>query len=189
MQSNALRAKDAPCKGTSRTALWRAWNRGDLDRIFRGIYRRSDAPAADWEWIEAALRRPEATICLTSALAYHGLTDDIPDALDIAIPRGSWVPQTNEGAIRWHTFAAETFEHGRELIAIPGTDELKIGIYSPERCIVDAFRLRGGIGYETGRDALQAWLKRGGKPSALLELATWIPRARTPLLQALTTLA
>lgn len=47
--------------------------------------------------------RPDATICLASALAHNDLTDEIPEALAIAIPRGSRVP-ASEGAIAWHLF-------------------------------------------------------------------------------------
>ena len=47
---------------------------------------------------------------------------------------------------------------------------MPIGIYSAERCIVDAFRfLAGDVGYELGRDALREWLRRGGKPAQLME--------------------
>lgn len=88
-----------------------------------------------------AIRRPDATICLTSALAHYDLTDAIPRALDIALPRGSRLPST-EAAIAWHLFDRETFDLGRTEIEIPGS-ALRIGIYSPERCIADAFRLRG----------------------------------------------
>lgn len=128
-------------------------------------------------------RRPDATICLTSALAHHDLIDTIPQALDIAIPRGSRIP-AGRGSIEWHLFDAATFDLGRFEIAIPGS-ELRIGIYSPERCIVDAFRLRGVVGYETARDALREWLRRGGKPARLMDLATQLPRAKAPLLRML----
>lgn len=178
-----LRPAQAADRGMSRSGLYRATASGKFERIARGLYRPADAPAADWDWLEAATRRADATICLTSALAYHDLTDAIPDALDIAIPRGSRIPAT-EGAIRWHLFARETFEIGRQQIEIPGATET-IGIYSPERTIVDSFRLRGELGYELGRDALRAWLRQGGKPSELMGLATRIPRSKGPLLQAL----
>lgn len=85
-----------------------------------------------------------ATICLTSALAHHDLTDAIPSALDIAIPREARIP-AGSGSIKWHSFDRATFDLGRDEIPIPGTDQL-IGIYSPERSIADAFRLRGAIG-------------------------------------------
>ncbi|AKU19230.1 hypothetical protein VV02_23250 [Luteipulveratus mongoliensis] len=178
-----LRPRQARDLGMSRSGLYRAAQSGKYERIARGIYRPADASAADWDWIEAATRRPDATICLASALAHHDLTDAIPNALDIAIPRGSRIPAT-ETAISWHLFAKETFGLGRSAISIPGS-ELDIGIYSPERCIADAFRLRGDLGYELGRDALREWLRRGGKPAALMAIATRLPRARGPLLQAL----
>jgi len=57
---------------------------------------------------------------------------------------------------------------------------LVIGITSPERSIADAFRLRGETGYELGRDALKEWLRRGGKPARLIEIASRLPRAKGP---------
>ncbi|MDA3626539.1 type IV toxin-antitoxin system AbiEi family antitoxin domain-containing protein [Saccharopolyspora sp. WRP15-2] len=178
-----LRPKDAQDLGMSKSSLYRATQSGQYERIARGIYRPADAPAADWDWIEAATRRPDATICLTSALAFHDLTDAIPDALDVAIPRGARIPAT-EAAINWHLFAKTTFDLGRTEIPIPGSD-LHIGLYSPERCIADAFRLRGDLGYELGRDALREWIRRGGKPAELMATAARLPRAKGPILQAL----
>lgn len=182
-----LRARQAPAAGLSASGLRRAALKGEYERIARGIYRASDAEPASSEWIEAATRRPDATICLASALAYYDLTDEIPEELDIAIPRGSRIP-ASEGAIGWHLFDRATFDLGRNQIDIPGS-ELKIGIYTPERCIADAFRLRSDVGYELGRDALKEWLRRGGKPAAIAEMAKCLPRARTPLLNALDALA
>lgn len=178
-----LRARQAKAAGLSLSGLQRAALRGEYERIARGIYRHAEAEPASSEWIEAAMRRPDATICLASALAHHDLTDEIPETLDAAIPRGSRIPAT-QAAITWHLFDRETFDLGREEIDIPGS-ELRIGIYSPERCIADAFRLRGGVGYELGRDALKEWLRRGGKPAAIAAMATRLPRARTPILTAL----
>ncbi len=178
-----LHPKDAGKLGMSRSALYRASEAGKYDRIARGIYRPANAPSADFDWIEAATRRPEATICLTSALAHYDLTDEIPSALDIAIPRGTRAPAT-QAAIAWHHFAAKTFDLGRTETAIPGS-ELTIGIYSPARSIADAFRLRGELGYEIGRDALREWLRQGGKPAEIMAIASKLPRAKGPLLHAL----
>lgn len=174
---------DALARGMSRSALYRAARAGRYDRIARGLYLPAQAPAADWDWLEAASRRPDATICLTSALAHHDLSDTVPDALDVAIPRGARRPATSS-AIRWHLFAADTFTVGRDVLTIPGTTQV-IGIYCPERSIVDAFRLRGELGYELGRDALREWLGRGGSPARLTSIAAQLPRARQPLLDAL----
>lgn len=137
----------------------------------------------DWDQLEAATRRPEATICLLSALVHYDLTDAIPDALHVAIPRGLRAPVT-DGAIRWHHFDAATFDLGREEMLIPESSQ-HIGIYSAERTIADCFRLRSIVGYEVARDATKEWLRRGGKPAELVRFASQLPRAKAPLLQAL----
>lgn len=182
-----LRPGSAEEAGLSRSGLYRAVREGRLTRVARGIYLPADADVADWDWIEAATRRPNATICLASALAHHELTDAIPAALDVAIPRGSRTP-ASDGAIAWHQFDRATFDIGRKEIPIPGTDQT-VWIYSPERSIADAFRLRGEVGYELAREALKEWLRRGGKPARLMEMASRLPRAKSPVLQALEALA
>jgi predicted transcriptional regulator of viral defense system len=184
---DALTPSTAGEAGLSRSALYRGARAGWLDRIARGIYLPAEASAADWDQIEAATRRPDATICLISALAYHDLTDAIPPALDVAIPRGSRTPAST-GAITWHQFDRATFGIGREQITIPGSNQT-IGIYSSERSIADAFRLRGAVGYELARDALREWLRRGGKPARLIQIASRLPRAKSPVLRALDMLA
>jgi predicted transcriptional regulator of viral defense system len=179
----ALTPSTAGRAGLSRSALYRSAHAGRLDRIARGIYLPAEASAADWDQIEAATQRADATICLISALAYYDLTDEIPRALDVAIPRGSRTPAST-GAIAWHQFDRATFEIGREHITIPGSNQT-IGIYSPERSLADAFRLRGEIGYELARDALRQWLRRRGQPARLIEMASRLPRAKSPVLHAL----
>lgn len=183
----AITPSNADRSGLSRSGLYRAADAGELTRIARGIYLPANGPAVDWNLVEAATRRPDATICLTSALADHDLIDTIPETLDVAIPRGSRSPAT-EQAITWHQFDAATFDIGRTSIAIDGSD-LTIGLYSPERCIVDAFRLRGQVGYETGRDALKEWLRRGGKPAEVMQVAVQLPRGKAPVLRALEALS
>ncbi len=180
---DALTPSTAGQAGLSRIGLYRSARAGQLDRIARGIYLPAEASAADWDQIEAATRRPDATICLTSALAHHDLTDMIPAALDVAIPRGARTPAST-GAIAWHQFDRATFEIGREHITIPGSNQT-IKIYGAERAIADAFRLRGEVGYELARDALREWLRRGGKPARLIDIASRLPRAKSPVLQAL----
>jgi len=179
----ATKPRRATDYGMSRSSFYRQARAGNYEKIARGLYLPADGNAADWDWLEAASRHPRATICLTSALAHYDLIDDIPAALDIAIPRGTRSPATT-GAIKWHHFAADTFNLGRSKIRIPSSTMI-IGIYSPERCIADAFRLRGNNGYELGRNALREWLRRGGKPADLMAIATKLPRTRGPILQML----
>ena len=88
---------------------------GAIERIGRGIYRRTDAEIADLDLLEIAIKTPKATLCLTSALAQHDLTDTIPSVIDIALPRGEWQPITS-ASVRWHKFAISTFDIGRLML-------------------------------------------------------------------------
>lgn len=182
-----MRAITPAGSDAGRSSLYRDLHAGRVQRIARGIYLPTSAPTVDWDQLEASTRRPEATICLTSALAHHDLTDAIPEALDVAIPRGTRAPRV-DGSIRWHHFDGKTFELGRLELPLPGLDQA-IGVYSAERTLVDCFRLRAVVGYETARDATREWLRRGGKPSSLIALASRLPRAKGPVIQALDMLA
>ena len=154
---------------------------GRITAVSRGLYRKSDWLGDDG-LIEIASKSPQATICLRSALARHDLIDDIPAELDIAVPRGSWTPETM-APVRWRSFDPATFTVGRELLDIGGGRS--IGIYSAERSIVDAYRLRHLDGADLANEALKRWLRRGGQPSELLRIAKAFPRTITPLRQTL----
>lgn len=183
-----FRQSDAARAGIGSRTLYRLRDAGVVEQIGRGLYQRADSSIADFDLVEAVMRRPESTICLTSALVHHGLTDAIPARTDIAIPRGKSAP-TRTPAIHWHYFDADTFTLGRAEIPVEGAGRT-IGVYSPERSIVDAFRLRGTEGYETATEALRTWLRRhDSHPAALLEMANQLPRARGPILRALEYLA
>ncbi|MBG6215158.1 MAG: hypothetical protein LH475_00280 [Cryobacterium sp.] len=178
---SAAMATDA---GVGTRELRRLIENGTINRIGRGLYRRTDLPPVNLDLIEIVARRPDATLCLSSALAHHSLVDAIPARIDIALPRGARIPQTN-APVSWHHFDAATFELGRTELAIDGSDAT-IGLYSPERSIVDAYRLRGSEGYEIAPEALKNWLRRrGSHPAALMDIARQLPRASGPLRHAL----
>lgn len=144
---------------------------------------RLDAPPADLDLLEIATRAPEATLCLRWALAHHDLTDDVPSEIDAALPRGRRHSKTSAPA-QWHSFDPPTFEIGRGWLEISGP--LRIGLYSLERSIIDAFRLRYQEGYELAYEALQSWLRhREAQPAKLLKMARDFPKAEPSLRQAL----
>src|SRR5665647_3327129 len=144
-----------------------------------------DAPA-DTDLIAIAVKAPRATLCLETALARHGLSDAIPAAPDVALPRGTRIPATDALA-RWHHFAPATFDIGRELLALDGA--ISIGLYDAPRSIIDAFRMRATEGHELGYEALRRWLRASGsQPGQLIRLAGQFPKAETPLRMALAAL-
>jgi predicted transcriptional regulator of viral defense system len=150
---------------------------GEIIPLSRGLYRKSDW-LGDEDLIEIAAKAPRATICQRSALAHHDLSDDIPAVIDVAIPRGSWTPKTT-APVRWRHFDRDTFDIGRDQLAI-GSGRT-IGVYSAERSIIDAFRMRHLDGSDLAIEALKRWLRRGGQPSELLGMARSFPRTLTVL--------
>lgn len=168
---------------TDRT-LYRLRDSGAIESIGRGLYRRTDVQAsADIDLVEIAQRATRATLCLTTALARHGLTDEIPAMIDVAVPRGQHRP-TVAAPVAWHVFNPDTFDLDREDLALD--DQTSIGLYGPRRSIIDAIRLRHREGNELGYTALKRWLTRpGNSPAELLAIANRFPQASKALREAL----
>ncbi len=170
-----FRWRDAQRAGLSDPTVHRLLADGKLERISHGLYLQTEAQVADLDLVVVAAANDRSTICLTSALARHDLTDQIPRRIDVALPRGTRPPKVS-APVRWHRFAPATFDLGRDVITLDGGYTL--GLYSPERSIVDAYRLRHLEGDELGREALKAWLRQhGSQPSRLLEAAAPFPKA------------
>jgi hypothetical protein len=115
--------------GSSLTGPWSAWGTACTAKPTR----RSRTST------EIALRASDATLRLTTSLSHHGLTDVIPPEIDVALPR-SRPPPSVRAPVRWHRFHEDTFDLGRETLEVD--EGLTIGIYSAERSLIDAFRLR-----------------------------------------------
>jgi len=157
---------------------------GRITPIARGLYRKSDWHG-DEDLIEIASASIHATIALRSALARHDLIDDIPDKLDIAIPRGTWAPHLST-PVRWHRFDPNTFDIGRETFAVGAGNE--IGLYSAPRSIIDVYRMQHHEGIDLANEALKRWLRQGGQPSELLRMARSFPHAQRAIQQTLSIL-
>jgi hypothetical protein len=169
--------------GLSKYRLYALRDEGEIIALGGGVFRRADAEPADLDLVEIAERVPRATLCLETALARHDLIDAIPAAIDIAIPRGSHRPRLN-APTRLHHFAAKTFDLGREALDVGARRPL--GIYSAERSLVDAIRLRHGEGAALAWEALRRWLRRpGSSPAGLLAIAGRLKGAEAPLRAAL----
>jgi predicted transcriptional regulator of viral defense system len=164
-------------------ALRRLLRDGEVEVVTRGVYKRTDVEIAELEYAAIAARAPEATICLTTALARHALIDMIPPRIDIALPQGRWLPRLGM-PVTWHKFARATFDVGRESIAVDGR---RIGLYDAPRSIIDTFRLRHLEGHELAVEALRNWIrKRGSRPALLVSMAHRIdPRTETTIRKAL----
>ena len=173
---------DARSRGVSDRVLYGWRDRGQVEQLARGIFVQPDLPA-DPDLIEIAVRAPDATLCLTTALARHGLVDDISPTIDVALPRSRRAPRAT-APVAWHRFDEDTFDIGRDEITV--YEKLMIGIYDARRSIVDAFRLRHLYGEDLAVDAVRRWLAgRGNQPAELLDMARHFPTAEPSLRRVL----
>ena len=177
---------EAKRAGIGDKRLYRLRDSGEITALGGGVYRWADAPPADIDLIEIAERVPRATLCLEAALARHGLIDAIPAAIDIAIPRGSRRASLR-APCRLHQFDPRTFDLERDLLDVGARRPL--GLYTAERSILDAIRLRHREGSDLAWQALRRWLDRPGvNPARLTELAQQFPHSEPALRQALAVL-
>lgn len=158
--------------------------KGEIERVGRGVYMRPDKIEPAFASLAAATAvREEATLCLTSALVRHDLSDAIPFESDIALPRGTHHP-VGLTHIAWHSFDPTTFYIGRD--DVDAGNGFTLAIYSAERTIVDCFRLMHQEGSDVAYEALRRWLRRrGNSPAALLKVAASFPKAQPRIRQAL----
>lgn len=151
--------------------LYRLRDDGVIVELSRGVFRRADAPAATWpDLLAVQLRTPVAVVCCVTAASVHGLTDELPGKVQIAVPRRARPPQISFPPTQVFRFDGPTFERGLSQVeAAPG--EL-VRVYDPARTVVDLFRLRHRFGEATAYGVLRAHLRtRAADPARLLKLA------------------
>ena len=179
---SVLTIDSARALGLRKDEVYRMVQAGELERVGRGVYvRPGEVDPAVVSLAGATAVKPEATMCLTSALVHYELSDEIPLAMDIALPRGTRFPAGFEH-VAWHAFGAATFEVGRIAMA----EQPELWIYSAERTIVDTFRLAHLEGIDQAHEALRRWIRRAGSsPASLLRTATYFPRSKATIRRAL----
>lgn len=151
--------------------LYRMRDDGVLIELSRGVFRQADAPVPSWpDLLAVAYRAPNAIVCCVSALVVHDLTDEIPIAVQLALPRSHRAPRIDHPPTEVFRFASATFELGLSALeAAPGEN---VRVYSAERTVVDLMRLRHRLGEPLALAALRRYLRRrDGRPGELLAFA------------------
>ncbi|HIO93132.1 MAG TPA: transcriptional regulator [Leucothrix mucor] len=150
--SEALRS------GIHRSALYALLEKGELERLSRGIYRLTDLPElSDPDLVIVATRVPSAVICLISALSYHELTTQIPHEVNIALPMGRKTPKIDYPPIQPYWFNPSSYAAGIETHLLDG---IELKVYDPEKTLVDCFKFRNKIGMDVVLEALKMYRER-----------------------------
>jgi len=130
--------------GATGTTVSRMHENGQVVQLSRGLYQLPDAPLdVNNALAQAAKRVPKGIICLTSALAFHELTDTIPSRVWMAIGRKDWRPRVASPPIQIVRFGAKVLDKGVNEHIIEG---VTVRIYNPAKTVVDLFRYRQSAG-------------------------------------------
>lgn len=157
--------------GMHRRELYRLRDDGELIELSRGVFRWANAPVPTFPDLLAVSRRvPIAIVCCVSAAAVYDLTDEIPIAVQLAVPRPHRSPRIDYPPTEVFRFTAGKFELGLSSVeAAPGEF---VRIYNRERTVADLMRLRNRLGEPLALVALRRYLRgRDARPRDLLVVA------------------
>jgi predicted transcriptional regulator of viral defense system len=153
-----LRTAAALRAGIHPRPLYDMRDEGVVEQLSRGLYRLADLPAlSNPDLVTVALKIPAGVVCLTSALAYHEITTQIPHEVHVALPRGTEPPRLKHPPVRVFWFTGRSFTEG---IETHGLDGVRIRIYSPEKTLADCFKYRNKLGLDTVLEALRLYRSR-----------------------------
>ena len=144
--------------GITATTVGRMERAGEVVRLARGLYQLPDAALdAQQSLAEAARLVPKGVICLASALAFHGLTDQMPPTVWIAIGRKDWRPRLTYPPLRIARFSDELLRRSVERKKIAGTF---VPVFGVAKTVADLFRYRRTVGDALAIEGLRQALRR-----------------------------
>lgn len=169
-EKGIIRAGDVEADGCSRNYLYQMHRTGDLRRLSPGLYTLPDAPVTEHSLLaEAAKRVPQGVVCLISALAYYGLTTQIPHELWLAVPKGSRRPRIAYPSLNLTYVSGPAYSFGVREYVVGG---VAVRIYSPAKTVADCFKFRNKVGLDVALEGLrEVWRSRKATVDELMEAA------------------
>ncbi|MEA2488618.1 MAG: hypothetical protein QOH21_410 [Acidobacteriota bacterium] len=153
------RSRDFSHRGVSRETVRRLAERGVLERAARGVYL---APAASRsshrDLLVVATRVPNGVICLLSALAFHGLTSEMPHEVWLAVGLKARTPAADAPPIRLVRLSEVPLKAGVEIHVKHG---VALHVFSAAKTIADCFKFRSKVGLDLAVAALrEGWAQK-----------------------------
>jgi predicted transcriptional regulator of viral defense system len=185
--SGISRLSELTAKGITAATVSRLEREGVLIRLARGLYQLADAPLdVNHTLAEASKLVPKGVICLTSSLAFHGLTDQIPPKVWMAIGLKEWRPTFQYPPVRFARFSGPRLLLGVEQHVIDG---VSVPIFGVAKTVADVFRYRQTIGVNVALEGLREALRqKKASPSEIAQEAVdaKIWKIMAPYMTALT---
>ena len=153
------RARDFKAAGIPLVYLKRLSEAGDLVRLGRGLYQDPDRVGENigHDLAEAARLVPSGVISLISALRYHGLTTQLPNAVWMTIPHKDRTPNPTNLKLEIVRATGEALSAGIEEVMIEG---VPVPIYGIAKTVADCFKHRRHVGEDVAIEALRDALRQ-----------------------------
>ena len=153
-----FRSSDLELAGLSRHKLPSLLRSGAVERLGRGLYRRTDAePNEHYSQAMACAAVPHSVVCLLSALQVHDIGTQAPSAVWLAIPHKARLPKLQAPKLRIVRFSGPAWSYGVSDTTFEG---VPARITSPARTIADCFRFERLVGAEAAIEALDDGLRQ-----------------------------
>lgn len=154
----AFRYREALAHGLDSRRLRQWVEQGRVELLARGLYRKAEvAGLVDEDLFVVAHKVPHGVLCLVSALQFHRLGTQVPHKVQIALPRGAWVPVLEQPPLEVFRFSGDSWTEG---IREHRVDGAPLKVYSPAKTVADCFKFRSRVGLDVALEALRDWLKR-----------------------------
>jgi predicted transcriptional regulator of viral defense system len=165
-----FRLSEAKQAGIHPEEVRRLTSRRQLARIGRGLYALpSQEPTEHHTLAEVAKRVPKGTVCLLTALRFHGLGTQNPRDVWLAVDRRAGIPKIDFTPVRIIRMSGAALSTGIEEHDIDG---VRVRITNPARTVVDCFKFRNKIGIDVAVEALKDYRRlRKGTVAALWQQA------------------
>jgi predicted transcriptional regulator of viral defense system len=165
-----LRLSELTAQGITAATVSRLEREGVVMRLARGLYQLADAPLDVHHTLaEASKLVPKGVVCLTSALAFHGLTDQIVPKVWIAIGAKEWRPKFAYPPVRFARFSGPRLQLGIENHQIDG---VSVPIFGITKTIADMFHYRQTVGVNVALEGLrEALVQQKASPSDIAQEA------------------
>jgi predicted transcriptional regulator of viral defense system len=155
-EAGIARNSDLVAQGIHPQQLRSLVQTGELVRISRGLY---SLPLADFtefqSYAEACTRFPRGTICLLSALRFHGLTTQNPFQVWMAFDNRWGTPSDELIALHRINMSGQSLSEGIDTHLVAG---IPIRVYNVPKTIADCFKYRSSIGLDVALETLKdAW--------------------------------
>ena len=133
-------------------------SRGVVVRVARGVYVPADGPVSEHlDYEAAAVAVPSGVFTLRSALRLHGLTDENPRRMTMAIPANRHAPKTTL-PIDFVYAEPERLSMDAETMNPNG---VPFRVFCLERTLVECFRARNKFGIGVAATALREAFNSG----------------------------